>query len=370
MTIKFQICLYFFFLSIGCQTKTHEGITIPVDNNKLTAQITDLFSTINIIPLETQDSTLISSTDKITAYRDRIFVLDKMQHTLFVFDTTGKFVWKLYKLGRGPQEYVSLEDMVINPRTGNIEVLSPIGQYIIYDSDGNFLQKYNIPVKAVHAFFPIDDDLTAFYEQVKGKLFVYSKAQGKIINEKPMSEEFILRYTPYQYIITPFNYFHDEVFFLAADQKKVFKISPETGEITEQYAFHFGEQDHNLRTLPNDQEMMYYLTENKDLHKIYCISNFKETQDYMVVYYIYEKFWHTTFYNKATQTATTFNKPSGIMIFYPFDCNEQFLMNIVSANIIERQIKKEWVSQQEWDKIQQIPMDANPIVLKYNFKSH
>lgn len=58
------------------------------------------------------------------------------------------------------------------------------------------------------------------------------------------------------------------------------------------------------------------------------------------------------------------------MIFYPFDCNEQSVMSIIPANIIERQIKKEWVSQQEWDKIQQIPMDANPIVLKYNFKSH
>lgn len=72
MTIKFQICLYFFFLSIGCQTKTQEGITIPVDNNKLTAQITDLFSTINIIPLETQDSTLKSGISfqikKIPAY--------------------------------------------------------------------------------------------------------------------------------------------------------------------------------------------------------------------------------------------------------------------------------------------------------------
>lgn len=371
MSIRFKLLLYILLLCIGCQNSTEKkDITIKVDNDNITAKFSDLFATIDIIPLETQDSSLISSTDKMIWHNNQIFILDKTQQILFVFDEKGKFLWKLDKAGRGPTEYLGIEDIVINPETDNIEIISSPGQYIIYNPQGDFMQAYKIPANAIHAFFPINKDLTAFYEKVQGNLLIYSKKENKIIRAKPMSEEFILRKTPYHYIISPFSCFQQEILFLAADQKKVYKISQKTGEITEKQSFNFGAQDHELRNLPKDQEMMYYITENKNLQKIYCISDFKETPDYMVVYYIYEKFWHTTFYNKATQTTTTFNKPSGIMIYYPFDCNEQSLISIIPANIVERQVQKEWINQQEWEKIQQIPIDANPIVLKYNFKSH
>lgn len=372
MNIKHLFYIYLLFICIGCQNNTNstrEGIAIEVDNNNKIAKFSDLFSTIDIIPLETLDSSLISSTDKIIQHHDKIFILDKTQQILFIFNETGKFLWKLDKAGRGPTEYLGIEDIVINPETENIEIISSPGQYIIYDPNGNFIQAYKIPANAIHAFFPINKDLTAFYEKVQGNLLIFSKEKNTIIQAKPMSEQFILRKTPYHYITTPFGYFNHEVLFLASDQKKVYKIS-RTGEITEPYLFHFGAQDHELRNLPQNEEMMYYITENQNLQKIYNISDFKENQNYMVIYYIYEKFWHTTFYDKTNRTMTTLNKPSGMMIYYPFDCSDQSLFSVIPANIIERQVKREWVSQQDWEKIQQIPIDANPIVLKYNFKSH
>lgn len=88
----------------------------------------------------------------------------------------------------------------------------------------------------------------------------------------------------------------------------------------------------------------------------------------MIVYSIYNEFWHTTFYNKSNNKAITLNQESGIMIYYPFECDSKSLIGIIPANTIERQVKKEGVNQEEWDKIQAIPMDSNPIVLKYYFK--
>lgn len=119
---------------------------------------------------------------------------------------------------------------------------------------------------------------------------------------------------------------------------------------------------------PKDREATFYIEENQGYVKIYNIYDFKETTERMVIYFIQDEFWHTTFYDKKTKQINTLNKKSGILIYYPFDCNSHFLSSVVPANLIERQAKKEWVGQEEWKKIQELPMDANPVILKYYFK--
>lgn len=371
MKLTKSIFLLFFLFTIACQNNRslNECIYIDTNSNNSTLQFFDIFSKAEIVPLETNDSSLIVNTDKIIYSNDTIYLLDKKQSQLFVFDDSGKFLWKLDKLGRGPGEYLNIEDFVINPRNRNLEIISATGQYIIYNSQGKMLESYQIPVQAVHQFYPINENLTAFYEKFnEGTLSIYSKKEKKKIYEKAMSENYIVQNTPYKAITSPFSYNEDQVFFLAADQKKVYRLSASSPYLEEYQSFNFGDLDYDIKKLPKDREATFYIEENQGYVKIYNIYDFKETPEQMVIYFIHDEFWHTTFYNKKTKQANTLNKKSGIMIYYPFDCNTRFLSSVVPANLIERQAKKDWVSQGELEKIQELPIDANPVILKYYFK--
>lgn len=359
------ICLF----AIACQNNTSSKDSIYIAPNNSIPQFSDVFSKVEIIPLETSDSCLIANINKIIYYNDTIYLLDQKQSQLFIFNGLGKFLWKLDKLGRAPGEYLNIEDFVINPQNKNIEIISATGQYIIYNSQGKMLESYQIPVRAVHEFYPIDENLTVFYEKFnEGTLSIYSKKEKKKIYEKAMSENYIVQNTPYKAITSPFSYNEGQLFFLATDQKKVYRILASPPYLKEYQRFNFGDLDYDIKKLPKDREATFYVEENQEYLKIYDIADFKETSEQMVIYFIYDKFWHTTFYNKKTKQVNTLNKKSGIMIYYPFDCNTCFLSSVVPANLIERQVKKEWVGQEEWGKIQELPMDANPVILKYYFK--
>lgn len=371
MKLTKSIFLSFFLFTIACQSNTShkESIYIDIDSNNITPQFSDIFSKIEIVPLETNNSSLIVNVDKIIYSNDTIYLLDQKQSQLFIFNGSGKFLWKLDKLGRGPGEYLNIEDFVINPQNRNIEIISATGQYIIYNSQGQMLESYQIPVRGVHHFYPINENLTAFYEKFnEGMLSIYSKKEKKKIYEQAMSENYIVQKTPYKAITSPFSYHEGQTIFLAADQKKVYRLLASSPYLEEYQSFNFGKQDHDIRQLPKDREATFYIGENQGYLKIYNIYDFKETPEQMIIYSIYDEFWHTTFFNKQTKQAITLNKKSGIMIYYPFDCNVRFISSVVPANLIERQAKKEWVSQEEWDKIQELPMDANPVILKYYFK--
>lgn len=363
--------LLLFLLSFACQNNKNlnENIHIDVNSNNKTLHFFDIFSKAEIVPLETNDSSLIVNADKIIYKNDSIYLLDQKQSQIFVFNNSGKFLWKLDKLGRGPGEYLNIEDFVINPLNSNIEIISATGQYIIYDPHGKMIESFQIPVQAIHQFYPINENLTAFYEKFnEGTLSIFSKKEKKKIYEKPMSENYIVQKTPYKAITSPFSHYEDQTFFLAADQKKVYQILASSPYIEEYQSFDFGNLDYDINKLPKDREATFYIEENQGYVKIYNIYDFKETSERMVIYFIQDEFWHTTFYDKKTKQESTLNKKSGILIYYPFDCNSHFLSSVVPANLIERQAKKEWVGQEEWKKIQDLPMDANPVILKYYFK--
>jgi hypothetical protein len=69
--------------------------------------------TFSIIPLEATDDCLISQIDKIEIKNNRIYVMDKLAQSVYVFDMAGKYLNKIYKHGQGPGEYVNLSYMTV-----------------------------------------------------------------------------------------------------------------------------------------------------------------------------------------------------------------------------------------------------------------
>ena len=126
---------------IGCQNNTNTNqetsvYNIKTVNDRVVPLFPDsIFSDVKYIKLETSDNVLIQKIDKIITDKN-IYVLDRKQNTVFIFDFNGKFIDKISKQGNGPDEYNSLSDFMV--KDDKIYILSPANfKIMIYDLANN-----------------------------------------------------------------------------------------------------------------------------------------------------------------------------------------------------------------------------------------
>lgn len=142
----------------GCIQKNAQVETTIIEDNvkmKLAFEIDEkrflnnfdlIFQKARIIKLETNSESLIYEPQKIEYNNNKIYIIDSYsEYSVTCFDENGKFKFKLKKLGRGPEEYISFYDANINKYTGDIELLVKGKQIMVYDSIGSYKQTIRLP---------------------------------------------------------------------------------------------------------------------------------------------------------------------------------------------------------------------------------
>lgn len=112
---------------IGCSSKTNDAglIVRHVDLSHVQdVSVFDLVDSITVVPLETNDSCLVSYMRSIKKKGDKLYILDGKQETLFCFKIDGSFLFKIHHLGNGPEEYQHIEDFCLDEQ-GNIYLVVP-----------------------------------------------------------------------------------------------------------------------------------------------------------------------------------------------------------------------------------------------------
>lgn len=368
--MKYSFCFILIVL-LGCHNveKNVSGYNVDADMDTSNSSIDDVFSHVSVIPLETQDNCLISSVKKLICDSLNIYVFDQKSQQIYLFDSIGNFKMKLDKMGEGPDSYNALEDFDVDVEKNNISVLSSYGQYKVYNYQGDLLSSARIPYQAVHYFSSLSTDLTALYTYINdGRLLIYSLSKNEIVKEYVMSKNFVTLKTPYNSIQSPFRKYNDKLYFIASDKKKIYHVL-ENGEIEVVYSFKFGENDYDVNELPNDQSNSFYINENRSLEKIYCLSDFAEVSNWYMLYYMYKHSLNTLFISKDSMTKRVlYNKKNRIRIYYPFFVDNTGVYSIVMVSDAKQIIKHDWLSKDEWNLINCLSSDANPIVIKYHFK--
>lgn len=74
---------------------------------------TTFFAQARLIPLETTDNAQIRRIDGICASGDTLFLWDRLQKKIFIYDMNGKFIHTIQDIGNGPNEYVSISDICV-----------------------------------------------------------------------------------------------------------------------------------------------------------------------------------------------------------------------------------------------------------------
>lgn len=134
-------------------------LTKLIDNKKET-NLTDVAIDLQYILLETRPDIFVSEIVNFSITESYIFVLDNKSN-LFQFDRYGKFIRLIGNIGKGPNEYLFINDFVASEKMNTIVVFDQ-NRLIKYDMLGNITGfSKHIGAKCVD-YYP---DRFAFYKQ-------------------------------------------------------------------------------------------------------------------------------------------------------------------------------------------------------------
>ncbi len=134
-------------LFASCQPKqprTNPDPTISLENVN-SIDLGQFMEGIHFVQLENQSESAFTDIDKIIVYGENMFMLDKRLEAVFCFDTTGKFRYRIQRVGRGPGEYQELDAIWVNTKENELwlQAFWP-SMIMIFDFDGNLIRHFPI----------------------------------------------------------------------------------------------------------------------------------------------------------------------------------------------------------------------------------
>lgn len=145
--MKQLILLLFGVLCFSCHhtVKNDKIVDMQViDGFRSTLDLKKRVDSVSFIPLDDSNSeSLFKDIDKLLYVGGRFYILDYMgTSSVFVFDESGSFLFKVGNVGQGPGEYYKVTDFDVN--NGCIYLLDSKKRKILsYGLDGEYLKDYN-----------------------------------------------------------------------------------------------------------------------------------------------------------------------------------------------------------------------------------
>lgn len=185
--MKFWVLYILFFCILffcECQKETiNDVMTISVKLDELeTVKLEDVFSEIEIIPLETRNEVLLGPKVRLIEVRDTFYLYDGKQGLLFSFGPDGKYLRdSRHLLGEGASA-IFPHNVVYNPYTENFKMFNAAShKMLICDSHFNFKEMYTLPSKDIgfiHYVASLDKDCYVSSDYDKFDIIGYSKSNN------------------------------------------------------------------------------------------------------------------------------------------------------------------------------------------------
>jgi hypothetical protein len=359
--------------------------TLKVNISNAPIKISSIFSNPELMILEKGELPL-GKISKVKIYNDTIYILSN--YKVFIYSSTGNYIRMLNRQGRGPGEYINLFDFVVD-ESGNIDILDFSGKKIIkYDSNGNYIDEWKTKMYAF-SFIRINDSYIIFggngnpvTNYSENMLYVFNKWKGRVIKEfipvdhnmenfanyvdsrniQPTHDGFYLGFSPYDTIYHFANGQLDPALIIDFGGKKV------TNRI---YSSKF-----------NDiLAFNKYLNENNLCHFVY---NYIVSPELVLFNFFYKNSYLAGVYNLNSKEVIASNIFEDDLIFkgnkyktssffpvefkngnYYFMVEPYYIANYIKENGIEN-IEKTNLDQ---EKLQNIRIEDNPLLLKLKFKN-
>lgn len=108
-------------------------------------KLSSYIDSVEYIALETHPDGLFNMVEKLVVQDDKIFILDfRNCKQVFVFDTTGKFLFPVGALGRAPGEFLETRNFTVD--SNYIYVIDNFqARLLLYDLNGTYIETKQLP---------------------------------------------------------------------------------------------------------------------------------------------------------------------------------------------------------------------------------
>lgn len=114
------LIIIFYYLSLTCCThnKNTTNLTlcnIPVPDIRTDIKIEDIYDSVEMIPLKSLEKVMLNSIRSVQRFENNLYILDGNSAIVALFDLKGNYLKHINWTGKGPNEYLSIFSMKIDP---------------------------------------------------------------------------------------------------------------------------------------------------------------------------------------------------------------------------------------------------------------
>lgn len=364
MKASLSLFLFVWLLCACAPQEKPEGPRIPVD---LEAQnevsIFDLCSSIQLIPLETTDASLLRTIRKIETFNGNYYLLDDRGEKILVFNETGRFLFAIDDAGSGPNQYADASDFQVNPANGEITLLSaPDHALFIYNANGAFLRKHKLPLDVgCQAFQALDADTLAFFTSDRSALIkCYSLSQVRMLSESYTEPEgdIFCRY-PFQVRGALCRGLSNTVYSLA------------DAGLSPRYSWDFGTLNNDLSSLPvpkSPAEIMRFTRdayESRSVH--YVFTGHGENSRYRYAWLIRNGRSLHLFANRQTSDIRLFEQTIEGVALAPLCFDEEAMLCTNEEIDLDQLLPESLRTTEQREQIARLMEEDNFVIVRYNF---
>lgn len=335
--------------------------------------IPDIFESIDVVQLETNNDCLISSIHKVIFHDSKYYLLDLKFQTLFCFDSHGKFLFKIFRKGQGPEEYIHLGDFNIDPYNNQLLLLEPFGGLLLFEPDGTFIKKIKLPkeIIAYNEVYPMDGNRLLFISLNKYQVVFYDRFSNTITEKKYEKDERIGN------VFDPFfkAYIYDgDVYFSPPVTNEIVNMSNNTS-----FFWDFGKKNNSPQKINQLKQLM--IAEGNRQKRDYTgegFLNYNIVYNYEVARYRFcllncgNLKFKQIFFDKKTGKNHVFDKTTeNIRFLYPDLSGESIILydRGFNSELLYPFYDENNLTDEQKDLIKAYnPEIDNPFLVKYNFK--
>lgn len=382
-------CFYLLLLTwilAACSSQTKEtGDNVLKATLKETeVSLKDLFSRIEVIPLETNDTALMDHVHRIRKVNNKYYILNEdypgfTYINILVYDAEGNFLHTIGKKGQSPEEYPWLiYDMDIDAEKDLVYMMSPSGMLYLYRTDGSFVRKMNMPEGLIYHGLQflnsnqllswaggtdIDNDAMCVLDADSAKLI---KGLWRDHNDP-------------NWDIIEFTYaYQDKIYFTPSIDRQVYEVTSDSLRIA--YEWDFGEDNYDASSVRSRLEGLTPVDKEeewKEMRKTggvpYTLLKQGQTNKYYFTNVLgilgeidekgYAKNYFSLYYEKATGRSFYFKKTTEGLAIRPDMTTEEALYQLIPTEDLELLLPV--LDETEKAKVMKRVEDDNPCLVKF-----
>ena len=228
-----------------------------------------------------------------------LFIVDQQQK-LFVFKRNGNLFSVINKRGKGPEEYIQIEDFTITPNEKFVVILDPYNSKVLkYDISGNYINNYSIEYNHSAHISSIGDNRYCLYQSARFSdenvnLFITDSTFNTVKKIKyPGNGEF-LRKIPYLLDVNWYNY-ENSIYYKEVVVDTIYKMNLEKLTFNPHFAIDLGKWKMPDKYYTNTK---YY---QMSANKFYQIGKICESENYLFLNIFYENNFKYFIYKKKDE---------------------------------------------------------------------